>query len=419
MKRVLLPLVGVGLILIAGSEVLGRGGGGGGRGGGGGGGARAGGGGGGAARSPSLSGGGGAAARPGGGAAAARPSTGAVNPRPATPNTGAISRPNTGAVTRPNGGAITAGANRPSTADVGKFLDMTGPATGAVGAGGNFFEAGGAAPRQLPAGGAGIAGRTGSGEIARPNVGPNAGARGNLANNRPDRIENRGDRQQNRQQRRDQVRDQVRNNHPRLDFWSQYPNWAAWRINRPYRWATWGAVTGWFGAGWSDPVYYNYGDNVYYSGDQVVYGDQPAATAQAYADQAQTIAASAPTEDPQNSEWMPLGVFAVTQDGPASGADPTIFIQLAVSKSAVINGLVQDSATGDTQAIQGKVDKTTQRAAWQYQGKQFPVMETGIYNLTQDTAPALVHFANGQTQQWLLVRLPEPQQGSQTPPAGQ
>lgn len=35
-------------------------------------------------------------------------------------------------------------------------------------------------------------------------------------------------------------------------------------------------------------------------------------------------------------------------------------------------------------------------------------METGINNLTQDTAPALVHFAGGQTQQWLMVRLEEP-----------
>ena len=34
-------------------------------------------------------------------------------------------------------------------------------------------------------------------------------------------------------------------------------------------------------------------------------------------------------------------------------------------------------------------------------------METGIANLTQDDAPALLHFDDGQTQQWLLVRLEE------------
>jgi hypothetical protein len=38
-------------------------------------------------------------------------------------------------------------------------------------------------------------------------------------------------------------------------------------------------------------------------------------------------------------------------------------------------------------------------------------METGIYNLTKDDAPALLHFSDGQTQQWLMVRLDEPTRG--------
>jgi hypothetical protein len=40
--------------------------------------------------------------------------------------------------------------------------------------------------------------------------------------------------------------------------------------------------------------------------------------------------------------------------------------------------------------------------------KNTPIMETGIYNLTQNETRALVHFADGQTQQWLLVRLEQP-----------
>ena len=35
-------------------------------------------------------------------------------------------------------------------------------------------------------------------------------------------------------------------------------------------------------------------------------------------------------------------------------------------------------------------------------------METGISGLTEDETPVLVHFADDQTQQWLLVRLEEP-----------
>ena len=56
------------------------------------------------------------------------------------------------------------------------------------------------------------------------------------------------------------------------------------------------------------------------------------------------------------------------------------------------------------------VDKDNQRAAWGVEGKQRPILETGISNLTQDTSPAQIHFADGQTQQWLLVRLEDPQQ---------
>jgi hypothetical protein len=35
-------------------------------------------------------------------------------------------------------------------------------------------------------------------------------------------------------------------------------------------------------------------------------------------------------------------------------------------------------------------------------------METGIVNLTQDTAGVLVHFDSGETQRWLLARLNDP-----------
>ena len=49
----------------------------------------------------------------------------------------------------------------------------------------------------------------------------------------------------------------------------------------------------------------------------------------------------------------------------------------------------------------------SQRVAWTIAGQNRPVMETGLTNLTKDTSPALIHFADGQSQQWLMVRLPE------------
>jgi hypothetical protein len=167
-------------------------------------------------------------------------------------------------------------------------------------------------------------------------------------------------------------------------------------------------LIGWVGYGWSEPVYYSYGENVYYEDNSVYYGDQAVGSAEDYAQQAEAIAASAPEVAPENADWMPLGVFALTPDGQKSGPSPTLFLQLAISKEGIIAGTLHNSATNTTQTIEGMADKTTQRCAWNVVGKTRPIMETGIVNLTEDTAPALVHFADGQTQQWLMVRLEEP-----------
>ncbi len=147
---------------------------------------------------------------------------------------------------------------------------------------------------------------------------------------------------------------------------------------------------------------------MYYSGDQVYQGDQPVATAEEYAEQAETIATSAPSQMPEKGDWLPLGVFALTQDGQASGADPSLYMQLAISKQGAISGTLKNTLTGKVQSLEGMADKKSQRVAWGVVDQQRPLMETGLSNLTQDTSPALVHFADGQTQQWLMVRIPEP-----------
>jgi hypothetical protein len=251
-----------------------------------------------------------------------------------------------------------------------------------------------------------------------------------LSDNRADRIENRQQYQDNRVERRDEVRDQVGENHPYLDFWSDYPGWAAMRVTRPYRWATWGAITGWVGGyGWSDAIPYSYGENVYYEDNSVYYGDEVIASAEEYAQQAEGIIASAPEvpATPANAanaanaadeQWMPLGVFALTQDGQATGPEPSLFLQLAISKEGVIAGTLHNTATGSTKTIEGFADKDTQRCAWLVEGTTRPIMETGIANLTEDSAPALIHFADGQTQQWLMVRLNEPSTDKGESPSG-
>ena len=139
-----------------------------------------------------------------------------------------------------------------------------------------------------------------------------------------------------------------------------------------------------------------------------VNGQQYAPAAQYY-QEAATLATSVPEateEQAAEMEWMPLGVFAVTAEGVNA---TTMYLQLAVSKNGVIAGTFYNESTGVTHAVEGMVDEKTQRAAWRaVDGTNANVvMETGVYNLTQDQAPVLVHFGPEQTQNALLVRLEE------------
>ena len=150
------------------------------------------------------------------------------------------------------------------------------------------------------------------------------------------------------------------------NFWRDHPH-AMWRFRPGVNWwrpAAWGAVTGWMAATWSQPVTYSYGENIYYQDDSVYYGDDVVATAEQYTEQAEQIATGIPEADPNEVEWLPLGVFALTTDGQATGAEPTKFLQLAVSKEGIIAGTLQDTATDSVQSIEGMVDKKTQRTAW-------------------------------------------------------
>jgi hypothetical protein len=313
---------------------------------------------------------------------------------------------------------------------VNNFLDVPGAGAGAAAgaaarpgnAAADFLQQG-AGAAQLPAAGAARPGAVAAAGAARPGAAatgvarPGAAAvaaarpgtaRQNLAQNQPARIENREQRQGDRQQRHDEIRNQYEQNNPG-SFWEENPGWAAFAVTRPFAWATYGSVGSWCGYT-EEAIPYSYGENVYYADDQVYAGDQPIATTAEYADQAAAIATTAPTAAREKGEWLPLGVFAITQDGQASGAEPTLYMQLAISKQGAISGTLKNTASGKVDTLEGMADQKSQRVAWTIAGQQRPVMETGLSNLTQDTSPALIHFADGQTQQSLMVRIPEPKQ---------
>ena len=229
-----------------------------------------------------------------------------------------------------------------------------------------------------------------------------------MSQNRPERVADRGERQGERTERRDEVRNQYNENNPG-SFWEENPGWTALAITTPFAYANWGSVGSWCGYS-GEPTSYAYGEDIYYSGEQVYSGDTVVATTEEYAQQAEEIANAAPAAEPQKGDWLPLGVFAITQDGEASGAEPSIYMQLAISKQAVIAGTLTNTLTGKTQTLEGMADKKSQRVAWSVAEQERPIMETGLSNLTQDASPALIHFADGQTQQWLMVRIPEPKE---------
>jgi hypothetical protein len=173
-------------------------------------------------------------------------------------------------------------------------------------------------------------------------------------------------------------------------------------------------VAGWVAWSWPEPVYYTYGPDSYvYCENNVVYVDgKETCSQEEYVEQAANIAASVPEiKEDQEVEWLPLGVFALTAE---DEGDPNMLLQLAVSKEGIIAGTYHNESTDSTEPVEGMVDKESQRAAWTIGENKNIVMETGVYNLTEDQTQVMVHFGKDKTQQWLMVRLEEPEsEGSQ------
>jgi len=188
--------------------------------------------------------------------------------------------------------------------------------------------------------------------------------------------------------------------------WIGYRPWWYW-YSRPL----WGSMIGWFpGWGWSTPYYYDYGPggNVVYTGNQVMVYGQPVGTATVYAQSAADLAAVDPASVGQTrpEDWLPLGTFTLSTA--KDEADPARVIQLAVNKEGLISGTSFNKQTGKTYTVQGRVDKDTQRMAFTIGNATDIVMETGLFNLTQDETPILAHMGPNRTATYLLARLPEP-----------
>lgn len=184
--------------------------------------------------------------------------------------------------------------------------------------------------------------------------------------------------------------------------------WMATRWAADAMWATcaWADAAMYCGYGSASPMYYDYGNNVTYEDNSVYVNGESAGTSQEYYGQAAQLAtAGAEADAPDSADWLPLGVFALSKTD-ATKSD--VSLQLAVNHDGVLRGNYTDTVTGKTQIVHGSVDKKTQRVAFTVGDNKKTVVETGLYNLTKDEAPCLIHFGEDRTEQWLLVRLTKP-----------
>jgi len=211
------------------------------------------------------------------------------------------------------------------------------------------------------------------------------------------------------------------------NWWGAHPHpWGGWhysnafaRYPSSYWWRVpaWGALTSWFSwnapaAVWAQPVYYDYGPggNVVYQDNQVFIGGQDVGSISDFAASAAALATVPPPPSEEaalGAEWMPLGTFAVSSG--ENDTDPKRVLQLAVDKNGIISGTLYNPQTDRTVTIEGQVDKDTQRVAFRFGESQDAVAETGLYNLTQNEVPLLVHFGPNRVENYLLVRLDAPQ----------
>jgi hypothetical protein len=153
---------------------------------------------------------------------------------------------------------------------------------------------------------------------------------------------------------------------------------------------------------------------VVFSGGYVYLNDQPIATAEEYAASAAALAEVPPPANPeQPAEWLPLGTFAVSEG--EEDKDPSRVLQLAVDQAGNVSGTLVNQKTGRTYPVQGRVDKETQRVAFTIGDNKEVVLETGLYNLTQQQTPVLAH-GEGREETYLLLRL-EPPPAEDAPPA--
>ncbi len=232
-------------------------------------------------------------------------------------------------------------------------------------------------------------------------------------------------------------------------WWTTHPGsfWRAdWNDYWPWRWGSWNEFAGWWGVPLSVwPVFYDYGDTIYYGDNgNVYYGTDPICSASDYYQQAYDLAnsgqgndfgesASAPqsvappppadkgkadagnagktqadkkaSKTKESGQWKPFGVYSLVQGGQTSSS---VLFQICSNKKGQIKGNYYNMLTNESMPITGSIDKKIMRASWYVGNEKSVIYDTGVANLLKGESPVLIHFSRTSTQQWNLIRMKNP-----------
>ncbi len=176
-----------------------------------------------------------------------------------------------------------------------------------------------------------------------------------------------------------------------------------------WRGSNWGNVNSWVGGGWAYPIYYDDSGYPVSINTENDYG--PPYGGYGPDEEQPPLAGEEPAPPgPPTGDWLPLGVF-IAAKSEEQAPYSSMYVQLALNRSGIISGTYYNAATNIPREIVGQIDKSRQEAVWLLaDNSASPLMTTGLYNLTQGLVPVQVHFPDGTSQPWVLVRLQQPPQ---------
>jgi hypothetical protein len=178
-----------------------------------------------------------------------------------------------------------------------------------------------------------------------------------------------------------------------------------WHFDNRFSWnraSSWNHIVVWLPGRFNAPYYYYYDDGgIYYSADG---GSSDLILADSLQVSGIALANSTPSFSKNQEDWLSLGTFALSSEQDSLDI-PHEYISLAISKEGAVTGAYVNVQNMEPIEIRGAIDQKSQRIAWKFVGKDFPVMETGLYNLTRKESALLVHLSSSKSEIRVIVQV--------------